>query len=138
MFNSQLFHEELVLQWIVVHPSSRPLVLRNAWFFFEILVSMSLKSEKQYIGSLTDSLALLLFLFLIHMQIKAMAQHLNNSDKLNSQRRDRFSAKFMEDLDTLVGSIAMEICNKHVQVHTILLIIIHYHHLLKHDKFLEC
>ena len=134
MFNSQLFHEELVLQWIVVHPSSRPLVLRNAWFFFEILVSMSLKSEKQYIGSL----ALLLFLFLIHMQIKAMAQHLNNSDKLNSQRRDRFSAKFMEDLDTLVGSIAMEICNKHVQVHTILLIIIHYHHLLKHDQFLEC
>ena len=126
------------MQWIVVHPSSRPLVLRNAWFFFEILVSMSLKSEKQYIGSLTDSLALLLFLFLIHMQIKAMAQHLNNSDKLNSQRRDRFSAKFMEDLDTLVGSIAMEICNKHVQVHTILLIIIHYHHLLKHDKFLEC
>ena len=138
MFNSQLFHEELVLQWIVVHPSSRPLVLRNAWFFFEILVSMSLKSEKQYIGSLTDSLALLLFLFLIHMQIKAMAQHLNNSDKLNSQRRDRFSAKFMEDLDTLVGSIAMEICNKHVQVHTILLIIIHYHHLLKYEKFLEC
>ena len=24
----------------------------------------------------------------------------------------------MEDLDTLVGSVAMEICNKHVQVHS--------------------
>ena len=146
IFNSQLFHEELVLQWIVVHPSSRPLVLRNAWFFFEILVNISLRSKKQYFGSLSDfscsifslSLSFSLLLFLIYMQIKAMAQHLNNSDKLNSQRRDRFSAKFMEDLDTLVGSIAMEICNKHVQVHTILLIIIHYHHLLKHDKFLEC
>ena len=34
----QLFHEELVLQWIVVHPLSKPLVLKNAWFFFEILV----------------------------------------------------------------------------------------------------
>ena len=43
MFNSQLFHEELVLQWIVVHPSSRPLVLKNAWFFFEILVSIDLE-----------------------------------------------------------------------------------------------
>ena len=60
MFNSQLFHEELVLQWIVVHPSSQPLVLRNAWFFFEILVNILLTSKKQRIGSLTDFLALLL------------------------------------------------------------------------------
>ena len=35
----QLFHEEMVLQWIVIHPLSRPLVLKNAWFFFELLVS---------------------------------------------------------------------------------------------------
>jgi len=39
----KLFHEELVLQWIVSHPShTRPLALRNAWFFFELLVSSSL------------------------------------------------------------------------------------------------
>ena len=35
----QFFHEEMVLQWIVIHPSSRPLLLKNAWFFFELLVS---------------------------------------------------------------------------------------------------
>ena len=46
-----------------------------------------------------------------------MAQHLSNLGKLNSQRAERFSSKFMEDLDTLVGSVAMEICNKHVQVY---------------------
>ena len=39
----QLFHEELVLQWIVAHPTTtRPLVLKNAWFFFEILVSFTI------------------------------------------------------------------------------------------------
>lgn len=48
-----------------------------------------------------------------------MAQHLSNIGKLNALRRDRFSSKFMEDLDTLVGSVAMEICNKHVQVHAL-------------------
>ncbi len=38
--NKKVFHEEMVLQWIVAHPShTRPLVLKNAWFFFEILVS---------------------------------------------------------------------------------------------------
>ena len=111
LFNLQLFHEELVLQWIVVHPSSRPPVLRNAWFFFEILVIWIIKSITQF-----SQFYLSLSHTQIYTQIKAMAQHLNNSDKLNSQRSDRFSTKFMEDLDTLVGSIAMEICNKHVQV----------------------
>ena len=37
----QLFHEEMVLQWILVHPLSKPLVLKNAWFFFEVLVCVS-------------------------------------------------------------------------------------------------
>ena len=35
----QFFHEEMVLQWIVVHPLTKPLVLKNSWFFFEVLVS---------------------------------------------------------------------------------------------------
>lgn len=29
----------MVLQWIVVHPLTKPLVLKNSWFFFEVLVS---------------------------------------------------------------------------------------------------
>ena len=36
----KVFHEELVLQWIVAHPQLRVLVLGNAWFFFELLVSV--------------------------------------------------------------------------------------------------
>ena len=34
----KVFHEELVLQWIVSHPNLRVLILSNAWFFFELLV----------------------------------------------------------------------------------------------------
>ena len=45
----QLFHEELVLQWIVAHPTTtRPLVLKNAWFFFEILVSSTITPSHYY------------------------------------------------------------------------------------------
>ena len=38
----KVFHEELVLQWIVSHPNLRMLVLNNAWFFFELLVRVYL------------------------------------------------------------------------------------------------
>ena len=100
----------MVLQWIVVHPLSKPLVLKNAWFFFEVLVcTCALDDNHLSRPHLSLSLSLTL-------QIKSMAQHLSNLGKLNFPRRDRFSTKFMEDLDTLVGSVAMEICNKHVQV----------------------
>lgn len=52
---AKLFHEELVLQWIVAHPSNtRPLVLKNAWFFFGILVRHSLPSHPHTLTSLTD------------------------------------------------------------------------------------
>ena len=34
----KVFHEELVLQWIVSHPNMRVLIFSNAWFFFELLV----------------------------------------------------------------------------------------------------
>ena len=36
----KVFHEELALQWIVSHPNLRMLVLGNAWFFFELMVSV--------------------------------------------------------------------------------------------------
>ena len=107
----------MVLQWIVVHPSSRPLVLKNAWFFFELLVSTVTFKSLRLIPFFSFPNSLLSPYPHTRIQIKAMAQHLSNTGKLDSQRRDRFSSKFMEDLDTLVGSIAMEICNKHVQVH---------------------
>ena len=38
----KVFHEEVVLQWIVSHPNLRMLVLSNAWWFFELLVRVYL------------------------------------------------------------------------------------------------
>ena len=39
--SSQLFHEEVALQWIFVHMNAhiKNLVLKNSWFFFEMMVS---------------------------------------------------------------------------------------------------
>ena len=51
----KLFHEEMVLQWIVVHPLSKPLVLKNAWFFFEVLVCVSDQSSDLFIVALSLS-----------------------------------------------------------------------------------
>lgn len=35
---SQLFHEELALQWVVSSGSVREGALQQAWFFFELMV----------------------------------------------------------------------------------------------------
>lgn len=45
-----------------------------------------------------------------------MAQYLNRANKLQSSRKDNFSVKFMEDLETLVGVVAVEICQRHIKV----------------------
>lgn len=37
-FCSQLFHEELALQWVVSSGSVREGALQQAWFFFELMV----------------------------------------------------------------------------------------------------
>ena len=50
------------------------------------------------------------------LQIKGMSQHLNRSNKFQSDRKNRFSVKFMEDLETLVGGVATEICQSHIRV----------------------
>lgn len=102
----QVFHEELTYQWNIVHPSTKGQVLQNAWFFFEMMVSLIL-----YL--LTDTSSNVCSIL---PQIKSMAQYLSRSNKLNASRRDRFSVKFMEDLEALVGSVAGEICHKHVKV----------------------
>ena len=41
-----MFHEELAVQWLVCHPVIKPRVLRNAWFFFELLI----KTMAQYLS----------------------------------------------------------------------------------------
>lgn len=50
------------------------------------------------------------------MQIKSMAQNLNRNNKLHSPRKEHFSNKFMEDLETLMGVVAVEICQRHIKV----------------------
>ena len=51
------------------------------------------------------------------VQINSMAQYLSRNNKLHTSRKDHFSIKYMEDLETLVGSVAMEICQCHIKVH---------------------
>ena len=51
-------------------------------------------------------------------QIKGMAQHLQTTGKLSAKRTERFPVKFLNDLDTLMANIAVEITEKHIQVTT--------------------
>ena len=37
----QLVHEEVALQWVVSSGTTRELAMQNAWFFFEIIVSLA-------------------------------------------------------------------------------------------------
>lgn len=37
-YSTQLFHEELALQWVVSSGSVREGALQQAWFFFELMV----------------------------------------------------------------------------------------------------
>ena len=51
-------------------------------------------------------------------QIKSMAQYLNRLGKLNGPRRDQFSVEYTQNLQKLVGDVAVEICEKHIKVCT--------------------
>ena len=47
IFPSQLFHEELALQWVVSSGSVREGALQQAWFFFELMVGNNLGRKKE-------------------------------------------------------------------------------------------
>ena len=47
-----------------------------------------------------------------------MAQYLNRLGKLNGPRRDQFSVEYTQNLQKLVGDVAVEICEKHIKVCT--------------------
>lgn len=101
----QLFHEEIALQWIFAHGNNttKNMVLKNSWFFFEIIVR-----RWAFIMNLFDPA--------VPIQIKSMAQYLNRTNKLQSSRKEHFTVKFMEDLETLIGAVAVEICQRHIKV----------------------
>ena len=54
--------------------------------------------------------------FFPYSQVKSMVQHLHKAGKLGLSRQDRFSAKFMKDVEVLVGMISVEIAEKHIKV----------------------
>lgn len=48
--HTQLFHEELALQWVVSSGSVREGALQQAWFFFELMVRNRIVTcEKKFI-----------------------------------------------------------------------------------------
>ncbi|KAL5487361.1 hypothetical protein EMCRGX_G019952 [Ephydatia muelleri] len=53
--------------------------------------------------------------FFFEVMIKGMAQHLQTTGKLSAKRTERFPVKFLNDLDTLMANIAVEITEKHIQ-----------------------
>lgn len=66
----------MVLQWIVVHPLSKPQILKNAWFFFEVLVRGSVFITSVVQGqpnSLSPSLSLSLSLSPVTDQVYGSA-----------------------------------------------------------------
>ncbi|XP_055884538.1 dedicator of cytokinesis protein 7-like isoform X6 [Biomphalaria glabrata] len=80
----KLVHEELALQWVVSSGSTRELALKNAWFFFELMV-------------------------------KAMAEHLDQVDKLCAPRQLRFPDHFVDDVSSLVTMIIKDIVDRYVK-----------------------
>ena len=45
-----------------------------------------------------------------------MAQYLSRIGKLNASRRDQFPSDYTQNLQKLVGDVAVEICEKHIKV----------------------
>ena len=46
-----------------------------------------------------------------------MANHLSRGNKLSAPRKERFSGKFQDDLETLVSLVAVDICQRHIKVY---------------------
>lgn len=80
--HKKLFHEELLLQWVVSSGNARELSFTNPSFFFDLII----KSASEHLAVsgvlLTSSL---------------------------SSRRDRFTIQFMDDVVTLVNCIVSEL-----------------------------
>ena len=104
----KLFFEQLSYNWITAHPATRPVEYVNSWFFFEIMVCVCV--------------CVFTYMYMYNTctycstQVKSMAQHLNKTNKLEEDRRKRFSDQFEKDLEFLVSSISSEIAEKHIKV----------------------
>ena len=111
--NGRLFHEILLIEWLnslsrknaTATLSStqlnftRDLILKNAWFFFEIL----LKALAIYFNLKTNFL---------RANKKSLPQSLPNNQSLNLLCTKQLNQKFLFDLSTLVKALIFEIVNQ--------------------------
>ena len=51
----------------------------------------------------------------MYVQTKSMGQSLARRAQLNSTRKNRFSVKFMKDLENLVSYVSTDITEKHIK-----------------------
>lgn len=116
---SQLFHEELALQWVVSSGSVREGALQQAWFFFELMVrattviyphasSFMIKCSICYCGGKKECS--------FSFQVKSIIHHLYFTDRLQSPRKNRFPERFMDDITALVSTIAGDIVSRFQKV----------------------
>ena len=47
-----------------------------------------------------------------------MAQNLQTANKLNGERRSRFTQKYLKDMEVLIGNVSSEIAEKHIKVYS--------------------
>uniref|UniRef100_A0A8C9XU95 Dedicator of cytokinesis 6 n=1 Tax=Sander lucioperca TaxID=283035 RepID=A0A8C9XU95_SANLU len=85
-----LLHEELALQWVVSTSAVREAALQQAWFFFQLMVSISFLKT--------------------HI---LMTHHLFLTSKLDIARRQRFPDRFVDDIAALVCAISADIANRY-------------------------
>ncbi len=117
--SSQLFHEELALQWVVSSGSVREGALQQAWFFFELMVSTTTIIHP-HASSFNQKCSICncegkkgcSFSF----QVKSIIHHLYFTDRLQSTRRNRFPERFMDDITALVSTIAGDIVSRFQKV----------------------
>lgn len=119
---TQLFHEELALQWVVSSGSVREGALQQAWFFFELMVRNKINIEKKS-RILISYLITVLFLWnskqplLVRcQQVKSIIHHLYFTDRIESPRKNRFPERFMDDITALVSTIAGDIVSRFQKV----------------------
>lgn len=53
--------------------------------------------------------------FFFELLIKSMAQQLHRNNKLDGDRRTRFTQKYLKDVEVLIGMVSLEIAEKHIQ-----------------------
>ena len=127
----QLVHEELVYQWVVCCStrSMREFSYSNAWFFFELMVSalftvqlnrelcqrVSWRIEPRTFvcPCVRERIELRTCVFLSVRQVKAMAEHLQRTGKLQAPRNTRFSRHFHDDVSKLLAMLTREVVENH-------------------------